>query len=62
MVDSETTASQNVFCSYKCFLQMKTNIIQNTTKDMPFLITFIFYHRAIVKLHKSVYDTFLELC
>jgi hypothetical protein len=47
-VDFATAASQNGFCTYK--LHVKTNIIQKMTKGtLNFLITFIFYQRAVVK-------------
>ncbi len=53
-VDPEMHTSQNGFSTYK--LHTSTNIIEKMTKMLDF-ITFIFYHRPVVK--KT--DTFIGL-
>jgi hypothetical protein len=54
MVDSATAASQNGFCSYKFFLHKKTNIIQNMTKTIHCLLSFIVYPRPVGNLDHFV--------
>jgi hypothetical protein len=54
--------SQNGFCSYKLSIHKKTTIMQIMTKNITIFIYLIFYHGEIVKLRRSFYDTFLELC
>ncbi len=57
-----TAASHNGFCSYKLFLDKKTNITQNRPKHYVF-ITLISYHTVeqLLKIFLQ-YDISLELC
>ncbi len=48
-VDFATTAPSNRLSTYKRFLRRKTNIFQKMIKNNRICITFIFYHREVLK-------------
>jgi hypothetical protein len=48
-VDLSTAALQNEFNSYKLSLHKKTIVFKKLPKHEIFFITFIFYHKGVVK-------------